>query len=324
MGKGLLVGVLSVVCALAAPGAAAAAYPRTPEQCAKALNCGADEINLMTMQQRLDFVRAMQRGPGARFGAQSRWRNIEGVITFFRDHRWGAPNTWVSYVDAGIVEGIERGLAIALGRGGGNFGNPGADLWASYVTRLKAGQLRSRAAHDRAWGEAEQLSTDHGVYLAVKVHNLPPSDVEQRFYDFSQLYRTIMREKAETANIVEYYGVLTGQPEVVYRSDNFVDWFTDVGNIVPARMACEMAWRFATLDIFGGIGLGIEILFTSIPDLLREYFRSTQPKPAAAPVVRRKVVVPGARSAEARKGARPDLKTLRRLAPHVTDALPVR
>lgn len=323
MGKRLAVGLVALVCALAIPSIASAAYPRTPAQCAKALNCGADEINLMTMQQRIDFVRAMQTGPGAKFGAQSRWRNIEGVITFFRDHNWGAPNTWVSYVDAGIVEGIERGLAMALGRKGGNFGNPGSDLWAKYVLDLKAGKLKSRAAHDRAWGQAEQLSTDHGVYLAVQVHGYPASDVEQRFYDFSQLYRTIMREKGETSNLVEYYGALTGQPEVIYRSDNFVDWFTDVGNIVPSRMGCEMSWRFATLDIFGGIGAGIEIFFTAIPDLLNEYFRSLQPKKASpsAPVTRTRPIGP-AKAAQAR--AKFDVKKARRIAPHLADALPAR
>ena len=324
MGKALVAGLVAIVCALAVPSIASAAYPRTPAQCAKALTCGADEINLMTMQQRIDFVRAMQAGPGAKFGAQSRWRNIEGVITFFRDHNWGAPNTWVSYVDAGIVEGIERGLAMALGRKGGNYGNPGADLWAKYVLDLKAGKLKNRAAHDRAWGQAEQLSTDHGVHLAVDVHGYPASDVEQRFYDFSQLYRTIMREKGETANLVEYYGALTGQPEVIYRSDNFVDWFTDVGNIVPSRMGCEMSWRFATLDIFGGIGLCIEIFFTSIPDLFAQYLRSQQAqKSVAAPVSsKRKIVMPA--KAASRKKVTIDRKAVRRLAPHIYEALPAR
>jgi hypothetical protein len=282
----------------------------------------------MTMQQRLEFVQAMQRGPGAKFGAQTRWRNIEGVITFFRDHNWGnTPGSWVSYVDAGIVEGIERGLAIALGRKGGDFGNPGSKLWASYVTRLKAGQLRSRAAHDRAWGEAEQASTDHGVYLAEVVHKTPPSDVEKRFYDFSQLYRTIMRNKDEAANVVELYGVMTRQPAVTYRSDNFVDWFTDVGNIVPSRKGCEMSWRFATLDIFGGIAGAIDIFFTALPDLIGQYFADQQRAVAgqrpvgssgrrAAQPAGRRVVIPKARAA-GRSSRSITPAQLRRAAPHI-------
>ena len=66
--------------------------PRTPAQCAAALDCDHDEINLMTMQQRSEFVDAMQKGPGAKFGGQSRWQNIRGVIWLFRDHRSGPPD----------------------------------------------------------------------------------------------------------------------------------------------------------------------------------------------------------------------------------------
>src|SRR5206468_2773877 len=115
--------------------------------------------------QRLAFVDALTTGPAAAVipGYTGRWGNIEGIISFFGDRSMGAPGTWVSYVDAGILEGIERGVAIASGRGTDTFGNPGSALWASYLTKLAAGQLRARSAHDLAWSLAEQASTDHGV-----------------------------------------------------------------------------------------------------------------------------------------------------------------
>lgn len=276
MRRSLAVALVSICAVLAGPAAARAAYPRTPAQCAQALDCAAAEINLMTMSDRLAFVQAMERGPGARFGAQSRWHNIQGVITFFRDHQWGPSDTWVSFVDAGIVEGIERGLAIALGRPGGDYGNPGAPLWADYVTKLRSGQLRDRGRHDRAWGIAEQASTDRGVYLAEVVHGIPPSDVEQRFYDFSQLYREIMRTKPEAAQVTALYGVFAAQPEVTFRSNDFVDWFTDVGNVTPSRLGCEMAFRFASLDIWGGIGGAIDLFLAFIPDMFRQYLADQQ------------------------------------------------
>ena len=84
--------------------------------CASTLDCTIADIDAMSMAERLEFVRGMQSGPAAALGATDRWRNIEGVITFFRDRGLGAPGTWVSYVDAGIVEGIQRGIAIALVR----------------------------------------------------------------------------------------------------------------------------------------------------------------------------------------------------------------
>ena len=107
-----LIGILAT--AVAVP-MASADEARTPADCAAALDCSIDDIDLLTMAERLEFVRAMESGHGAELGVPDRWRNIEGVITFFRDQRLGASGTWVSYVDAGIVEGIERGLALAKG-----------------------------------------------------------------------------------------------------------------------------------------------------------------------------------------------------------------
>lgn len=286
--------------------ASRAVVRRSPAWCASRLSCGIAEIDLMTITERIELMEAMMRGPGARFGAQSRWRNIQGVMMFFRDHGWGAPDTWTSYVDAGIVEGVERGLALALGRKGGDFGNPGSVLWQKYVTGLRAG-YPSRAAHDRAWGEAEQASTDYGYRVAVKLHNRPPSRVEQGFFDFSELYRSILRNKQEAASVVAYYGVLSGRPEVVYRSRDFVDWFTNVGNYVPAYMGSEMSFRFASLDIFGGIAQGINIFFTSLPDILNDYLADRQQGARAA----------GRRRLEPLPRVEASPRVLRRLAPHL-------
>lgn len=105
--------LLSLLAALVAGAItpAGADTRRTPADCAAALDCTAADIDVMTMPERLEFVRAMQAGPAAQLGAADRWRNIEGVITFFRDNQLGASGTWVSYVDAGIVEGIQRGAS---------------------------------------------------------------------------------------------------------------------------------------------------------------------------------------------------------------------
>lgn len=127
---------------------AVAETPRSPADCAASLDCTAEDINLLSMPQRLELVRTMSAGPAESLSAADRWRNLEGVLAFFADHRLGAPGSWVSYVDAGIVEGIERGIAIALGRASDGFGNPGSARWARYLTRLSTGELGNRAAHD--------------------------------------------------------------------------------------------------------------------------------------------------------------------------------
>ncbi|WP_199432784.1 hypothetical protein [Qaidamihabitans albus] len=217
--------------------------------CAATLDCTAEDINLMTMPERLEFLRALSEGPAAEIipGYTHRWRNIEGIIGFFRDHGMGAPGSWVSYVDAGIVEGIERGIAIAAGRGGGTFGNPGAALWADYLTGLREGRLAGRSAHDRAWSLAEQASTEHGVALAEQVHGIAATAVERRFFGYSEFYRWTLRNRPFLLDVIS-----PGPGPGEQRQLTFLDWFTDVGNDVPSRRGAELALDMAEFDAVGG------------------------------------------------------------------------
>ncbi|MEU4743119.1 hypothetical protein AB0G02_22010, partial [Actinosynnema sp. NPDC023658] len=107
--------VLALVAGLVSP-VPAWAVGRSAGECAVSLDCTAAELDRMDVAERLEFLRLVQSGPAAALGASDRWRNIEGVLEFFRDHGLGAPGTWVSHVDAGILEGVERGVALALGR----------------------------------------------------------------------------------------------------------------------------------------------------------------------------------------------------------------
>ena len=51
----------------------------------------------------------------------------------------------MSYTDTGIVEAIQNGGAIALGLSGETGGNPGSQLWADFMTKMKNGQLDDRS-----------------------------------------------------------------------------------------------------------------------------------------------------------------------------------
>jgi hypothetical protein len=264
----MLLSTLALAAGVLTP-VAAADVRRAPAECAAALDCTAAEINLMSMAERLELVRAMEAGPAAGLDAPDRWRNIEGVITFFRDHGLGAPGSWVSYVDAGIVEGIERGISIALGRSTDGFGNPGSARWASYLTRLSTGQLATRSAHDRAWSEAEQASTEHGNALAA-AHGQYPTAVEQRFYQFSETYRWALRNRPVALDLLAAYGWLI-HPELTRLRVPFYDWFTDVAESAPSYKGCEMAYGFAQLHPIAGV-FGLAGLFLAyVADLFDEY-----------------------------------------------------
>ncbi|KAA9162127.1 hypothetical protein FPZ12_012900 [Amycolatopsis acidicola] len=215
--------------------------------CANTLSCSAADINRMTMGERLDFVRGLSAGPAAEIapGYPRRWGNIEGIIEFFTDRGMGATGSWVSYVDAGILEGIERGIAIASGRSTDTFGNPGSQLWASYLLRLGAGELSGRAAHDLAWSQAEQASTEHGVVLAEHVHGLRPSDAEERFYQFSDFYRWMLRSRPAVLDVL-------APPTQGGKQLTFLDWFTDVTNDVPTRKGAALAYDLGQFDAPAG------------------------------------------------------------------------
>jgi hypothetical protein len=260
-----LLGILASV--VAAP--VAADTRRTPDDCAATLDCTAEDIDRMTMAERLEFVRAMQSGPGAQLGVSDRWRNIEGVITFFRDHQLGASGSWVSYVDSGIVEGIERGLAMALGWSDDGFGNPGSARWASYITGVAEGSFPTRAAHDRAWSEAEQASTEHGVVLA-EAHGQFATDVEERFYQFSEMYRWVLRNRPVALDLLAVFGPVI-HPDLAGSRVSFYDWFTDVREAAPSTKGCEMAYGFAQLHPIEGV-FGMAGLFLAyVTELFEEY-----------------------------------------------------
>ncbi|RZS41193.1 hypothetical protein EV193_103513 [Herbihabitans rhizosphaerae] len=234
---------------LLAPATATAQdTPPTPEKCAATLACGLDDIDKMTMSDRLDMVRLIESGPTAEYlGADidpGRWRNIEGIVTLFRNHGLGARGSWVSYVDAGIIEGLERGLAIASGRGTDTGGNPGSQLWAEYLVKLKAGELTTRSVHDRVWSIAEQASTEHGVRVAEQVHGERPSAREDRFFQLSEIYRFMLRNRPPLLDLVTAVGGLTG-PE----RQNFYDWATDVTNAEAGVTGAEVLWGLARADV---------------------------------------------------------------------------
>jgi hypothetical protein len=73
-------------------------------------------------------------------------RAIEGVLTFFITQDIEAPESWISYVDADIVEAIERGGTIALNMPSASwaFKTGGAYEWANFLRGMRDGPLNGR------------------------------------------------------------------------------------------------------------------------------------------------------------------------------------
>jgi hypothetical protein len=112
--------------------------------CQQTLSCTFDQIQASTMQDRLTYVRYMQSNFFGPLNAANQFRAIEGVITFFISKNLGAPDSWISYVDTGIVEAIQRGGAMALGMSTDTGGNPGTTLWRDFLVGMRDGTYTTR------------------------------------------------------------------------------------------------------------------------------------------------------------------------------------
>ncbi|MEV0381647.1 hypothetical protein [Nonomuraea sp. NPDC050643] len=178
------------------------------------------------MPQRLALVRDLQRGPAQRFERGfARWKAVEGIIEAFIAQGMGAPGTWTSYVDAASLEALVRGVALAAGLSADDYGNPGARLWAGYLTDLKAGRLTVKAVHNAAWGAAEQISVDWGA--APANNPATPTLSELTVYGASSAYRLALRNEPALAPALR---TLNQRPLAAC-----YDWLTDTTNPRPVR-----------------------------------------------------------------------------------------
>lgn len=153
-------------------------------ECWKTLSCSFTQIEESPLSDRLAYVQYLQT-LFVPLNAGNQFQPFVGLINLSISADVGKPGTWGSYVIAGIVEGIQRGGAIALGNGTSDAGNPGSKLWADFLTKTKNEQLSDRDVC--------------GSYLCVQFHliwramNLPrlfPSHFIYRLfsYDLSIIY----------------------------------------------------------------------------------------------------------------------------------------
>lgn len=208
-----------------------------PAPCLATLSCDRAELAAMTMPERLALVRDLQRGPAQRFERGfARWRAIEGIIEGFIAGGMGAPGTWISYVDAAGLEALVRGVALASRISTDDYGNPGAQLWAGYLTDLAAGRLTVKAVHNVAWGTAEQTSIDWGT--APAGNPVRPTLPELAFYAVSAAYRLLLRQETTLAPAL--------RPSPREPLAACYDWLTDTSNPRPFRDGAQFLIALAT------------------------------------------------------------------------------
>ncbi|MEW6285400.1 MAG: RHS repeat-associated core domain-containing protein [Chloroflexota bacterium] len=119
-------------------------------------DCTADDINAATMKQRLAWFKGFLAVTG-----RSEWfNNIIGILQAFIDEGLGDTNSWVSWVDAGILESIQNGWALFDSDQASN--NPADMAWKDFFATPDTDENKLK----EKWGAAENLGTDYGLSLA--------------------------------------------------------------------------------------------------------------------------------------------------------------
>lgn len=144
--------------------------------CKDTLSCNFNTLQSVSISDRLIYLVTIQvkllGGPNK---SQAQFKAIEGLMQYFIDKNLPNPNIAPSYGLAGVLEGIQRGTAIALGKSTDTYGNPSSLLWANFLRKVRVGDFRDRASHDAAWSQAFQVGLNYGVQVGDRLTGTTPS-----------------------------------------------------------------------------------------------------------------------------------------------------
>lgn len=231
-------------------------------ECWKSLSCSFTQIEESTLPDRLAYVQYLQT-LFVPLNAGDEFRPFEGLINLTASADIGKPGTWASYVIAGIVEGIQRGGAIALGTGTSDAGNPGSKLWADFLTKTKNKQLDDRDVCEFLPLRANSILFRSAIYSTLFIYQLFPmvffnhkafddkicifssktctNTGKPPFQEHDRLWS--LAEEASTT-----YGLTTAKnnPAISTKSIHLNRWFTFIQvyrNIVRDRKAAGIVFR---------------------------------------------------------------------------------
>jgi hypothetical protein len=119
--------------------------------CWKTLSCSFADLESMEMKNRLEYVKYMGAWKLGQLESAEELHALEGVMGFFVRKKLARPGSWMSFVNAAVVEAAECGAAMALGLSNDTSGNPGSKKWADFFSKRKAGLLEDRVASFSLW-----------------------------------------------------------------------------------------------------------------------------------------------------------------------------
>ncbi|KAI5307472.1 hypothetical protein KEM55_008200 [Ascosphaera atra] len=201
----------------------------------------------MAMQDRLSFLKYMVVNKLTVLDAADQAGAVKGLMNFMIGKKLARTKTFLSCINAAVLESLQRGAAMALGVSKDTGGNPGTIKWAEFFHKYQKGLLKTRDDHDLAWAMAEQRAVDYGVLLADTLPGIErPTNRMLRFVKLSWLYRSIMMYRRTIIWFMRLSFAFTN-PSVAFASEEIINWLTDVSHAESVEFLGEVSWALSAL-----------------------------------------------------------------------------
>lgn len=170
------------------------------------------------------------------------FNNIAGIIQGFVENGLADSGSWLSVVDAAILQGIQDGFANSIpGVQNGIVGiastNPGKTNWSAFFDE----EIRPDANENRLielWGVAEAASTKYGEAIAADA-GIAPNSFEAAFLITGNAYRWAASHGGLGRWALSVSPILNVNPIVAYKVG---EWFNDPRSTDPFFNRSPVYW----------------------------------------------------------------------------------
>jgi hypothetical protein len=216
-----------------------ARVPKTQSSCSVgegyfngSFKCTSAQLNKATIAQRQSWFNEMLASADPALVEE--FSNINGILNAFIATDTGAPGTWASWGDAGILGSIQNGLAMFLDEsfrpGSSPLATIATNAWKEYFQSFENTGRSNRTL--QLWGAAEGAGTTYGKWLAQE-SGATKSPGEMLFLGIGDLYRNGLSVRQDPATM--------GGPQW---SANLYGWFFDTSSTIPGT-------NIAPVSLFG-------------------------------------------------------------------------
>ena len=204
------------------------------------LDCTLENFDSMSIADRLLWIQYFMD----QFHIGPWFKNIEGIIQGFVENGLAESGSWLSIVDAAILQGIQDGFVVSDMEGAqGAVGNatsenPGKATWKIFFDELAKGPAGDDDALIEMWGTAEAASTQHGEVIAGDL-GLTPDPYETFFLKTGDAYRW--------AAFNGGLGIWAAAAALTVDANQFIayrvgEWFNDPRSSVPILGRSPVYW----------------------------------------------------------------------------------